>query len=66
MILGVKERLRGGFMLLKVSGCFVWANVSRLIKTVLLIFLVHRIYFLLIIFRSVILSTESISYFFHS
>ena len=34
---GVKERLRGGFVLLKISGYFVWANLSFLIKTVLLI-----------------------------
>lgn len=34
---GVKERLRGGFMLLKISGCLVWANLSCLIKTALLI-----------------------------
>ena len=34
---GVKERLRGGFMLLKISGSFVWANLSFLIKTVLFI-----------------------------
>lgn len=33
----VKERLRGGFMLLKISGYLVWANLSCLIKTVFLI-----------------------------
>lgn len=34
---GVKERLGGGFMLLKISGCLVWANLSCLIKRALLI-----------------------------
>lgn len=37
MTLGVKEKLRGGFMLLRISGCFVWANLFCLIKTVFLI-----------------------------
>lgn len=37
MIFGVKERSKGGLTLLKISGGFVWANLSYLIKTVPLI-----------------------------
>lgn len=37
MTFGVKERSKGRFTLLKISGGFVWANLSYLIETVPLI-----------------------------